>query len=667
MKKLASYAALLFFLQAFTPVVAQKIQIVNFSSLPADMQLYPRNAGNEADVTISGNVESAGYSYVSVVKSRNGAQASYHRNTLKYAGNVGAFTITSTIKAELAEYTFSVYACKSATDSTLIVTRSNVVAGDLYLIYGQSNAVAWEVDYPYRNEFCRTYGSGPAGAGWGLANELHPRVGIFGIEFQKHVAEKFGIPTCVMNGARAGAFLAQLIERNPNNHADPSKPYGVLLNYVMKSGLLPALKGIFYWQGENEAASSDPLVWAPRFEQMVNNWKEDYPNVEKIYVFQLPLFGGGGYDDRIGQFREDQRLLGKKHPVIQPYAALGAPGWNGFHYGLEGYLKIGRDLADMVGFYHYGKKEKITSPSLQKAFYSKKDSSEITLVFEDYQKMVYPNDTLCANIEGSLEAVSNYSVKDFFYLNAIWQKLKSGRAEANKIIVEKKVAGPDSLIKYLPSKYHYSGLLSAPWVYIGPFLKNDKGFRAFAFHHNKIYPFPDLGTLAITAKDELDNVVLSWNELPGATGYILERSEATTSSGTHEILHLPLQASYTDMSAKQGMEYIYAIRAVTQHAESEISSVRHKKLSADVTGIEPLLPSNFKVFPNPSAGEVNVVSAQDKIGLVEVFSNAGVKLKQVQYDQQNWVVLNLAGLSSGFYLIRIHTKSGFVIKQMAIH
>lgn len=666
MKKALLFALVLLFFQGVTPSAAEKIQMVNFSSLPATMQLYARNDNNEAEIVIAGNVESTGYSYVSVVKFRDGAKAGYHKSALKYAGEIAPFDIKSTIKSELAEYAFEIYACKSATDSVLVVKREKVVAGDFYMIYGQSNAVAWEVDYTYRNEYCRSFGTGQQGNGWGLSNDLSPRVGIFGIEFQKRVSEKFGIPTCLINGALAGASLAQLIERNPADHADASKPYGVLLNYAIQSGLLPALKGIFYWQGENEAASPDPLSWAPRFEQMVNNWKEDYPMVEKIYVFQLPLFGGGGYDDRIGQFREDQRLLGDKYPIIQPYAALGAVGWNGFHYGLEGYLQLGRDLADMAGFYHYGQKEKITSPSLKKAFYSTKDSTEITMVFEDYQKMVYPNDTLNTNIEGSLEPVSNYSVKDFFYLNKEWQKLKSGRAEANRIIVEKKVAGPDSLIKYLPSKYHYAGLLSAPWVYIGPFLRNDKGFRAFAFHHNKIYPFPDLGTIKLTARDEVGSVILSWNELAGAKGYILERSGGTDPAGSHEILHLPLQANYTDKSAKQGVEYTYSIRATTEHAESAITSIRHKKLSEDVLGIELLSAANFDVFPNPAAGEVNVVSTRDKIQMLEVFSSSGLKLKEAQYSQREWAVLNLAGISSGFYLIRIHTTGGSVVKRMLI-
>jgi hypothetical protein len=664
-KTLLAFTVLLF-LRPFTPLVAEKIQMIDFQSLPANMQLFARNTSNQSDIVISGNVQAAGYAYVSVVKFRNDVRAGYHKSELKYTAETAPFSITSTIKSELAEYSFAVYACKSATDSVLVVTREDIVSGDFYLIYGQSNAVAWEVDYAYRNEFCRSFGLNESkDTVWALSNDVKPRAGILGIEFQRRLAEKFGFPTCVINGAIAGAPIDKLLERNPADHADASKPYGAWLNYAKKSGLLPSLKAIFYWQGEAEAASPDPTVWAPKFDQMVSYWKEDYPMVEKIYVAQLPLFGGGPYDDRIGQFRENQRLLGEKYPLIQPYAALGAPGWDGFHYGLEGYLKVGQDLAEMVGYYHYGQKEKLTSPSLQKAFYSTRDSTEITLVFEEYQKMVYPNDTVNKNIEGSLEPISTYSVKDFFYLNAEWQKLKSGRAEANKIIVERKAAGPDSLIKYLPSKYHYAGLLTAPWVYIGPFLRNDKGFRAFAFHHNKIYPFPDLGTIKLAARDEVASVVLSWNELPGAKGYMLEISAGAGSDTRKKIIHLPLQASYTDTSARQGMEYVYSIRAVTEHAESAISTIRHKKLSADVLGTELPAASNFDVFPNPAAGEINVVSAKDKIRRLEVFSTSGTKLKEALYDEEK-AILSLRGIPGGFYLIRIHTAFGSVTRRVVV-
>jgi hypothetical protein len=471
---------------------AQQSGIAILDKVPADMQLFARDSTGQADVDFLGRVQAPGYAYLSVVKFRDKIKSGYQRKNLQYNGSQAPFNFSFKIKAELAEYAFEIYACKSGSDSTLIARRDNIVAGDFYLIYGQSNAVAWEVDYPYRNEFARTYGSSGGPADWGLANQIGQRVGIFGIEFQRSIAEKYQIPTCIINGSAAGASLLALTDR--------STFYGYLLNAAKETGLLPSLKAIFFWQGETEA-SSDPLTWAPRFDKLAAMWQEDYPMVEKIYVFQLPLFGGGAYDDRIGLLREQQRTLDRKYPIIQSYAALGAEGWNGFHYGLEGYLQVGRDLADLAGFNHYGEKEKISSPSLQKAFYSTPKKDEITMVFEDYQQMVYPNDTVAVNIEGSLERSSVFSMKDFFYLNAEWKKLASGERRGQQDYRKTKRGCERFYDQIPPFQISLLRAFNAAWVYIGPFLKNTKGQRAFAFHHTKIFPYTDLGPITLTSNE----------------------------------------------------------------------------------------------------------------------------------------------------------------------
>jgi hypothetical protein len=649
---------------AFSEISAQTPQagtpgIATFDKLPADKQLFARDDNNEANVDFLGRVVIPGYAYLSVVQYRNKVKSGYQRANLKYEASAAPFNLTSKIKAELVEYAFEVYACKSGTDSTLIIRRDDVVAGDFFIIYGQSNAVAWEVDYKYRNEFARTYGSsGGSSASWGLANEVGQRVGIFGIEFQREIAEKYQIPTCIINGAAAGASLPDLSRKNEGNHGDPSSFYGALLNTAQQTGLLPSLKGIIFWQGETEASSTDPLTWGPRFDVLMKQLQEDYPMIEKMYVFQLPLFGGGAYDDRIGVLREQQRTLDRKYPIVQPFAALGAVGWNGFHYGLEGYLQLGRELADVAGYYHYGEKQKVTSPSLQKAYYSSPANDEVTMVFEDYQQMVYPKDTVAINIEGSLESTSTYSMKDFFYLNAQWQKVSSGRAEANKIIVKLKEAAGDTVIKYLPSKYHYSGLLNATWVYIGPFLKNTKGLRAFAFHHNKIFPYQDLGTITLASAEQDKQVVLTWNKLPNATGYMLERFEARDTLAAHEILHFPAnQVEYADPSAKKGIAYIYRIRGYTDKSESKLASTTITKQGEDIDvilGNDPVHELSINVYPNPVTDLINIVSTRSAIRLVELFTINGKKVKDAGYENKDWATFNVNDLSSGPYVLRVH-------------
>ena len=555
-----------------------------------------------ADVVVSGKVDASAFTAISVIKFRNNIRTGYVKNVLKYdQAKTAPFSLTTRIKAELAEYAIEVYGIKSATDSVLLAKRQDIVGGDFYIIYGQSNANAWESDYKYRYEYARTMdGTNPV---WGLSNDLGPKVGVFGIEFQKQIGERFGIPTCVINGSLPGASIDYLTARNESNHFDFRTPYGAMLNYARATGLLPKLRGIFYWQGETDASSPDPLSWAPKFDILMKQWAQDYPMVEKIYVFQLPLFGGGKYDDRIGQLREQQRTLNLKYPIIQPYAALGAPGWTGFHYGVDGYSAIGRELAIMAGHHHYGVEELTTSPSFQKAYYSTPTQDEITIVFENYQEMVYPNDTLNVNIEGSAEPQSIYAVKDFFYLNKQWQKLKSGRAEANKIIVTLKEAGNDTLIKYLPSLYSHAGLLSSPWVYIGPFLRNKQGFRAFAFHHNKIAPYKNLGELKLTASESSNNVILSWNSLTQVDGYQIDIIERSGGTEKHIVLNLPAdQTTYAYRGASKGIENTYKVRAYTLQSESKISSINFTKQNNDeiVLGVDP---SNYAitVFPNPTS------------------------------------------------------------------
>lgn len=275
------------------------------------------------------------------------------------------------------------------------------------------------------------------------------------------------------------------------------------------------------------------------------------------------------------------------------------------------------------------------------------------MVFEDYQQMVYPNDTISDNIPGSQEARSVYSVKDFFYLNKDREKLKAGRAEANRVIVTLKTVANDTTIKYLPSKYHYAGLSSAPWVYIGPFLKNTRGFRAFAFHYNTINPYVDLGTLEFTASESKNHVALNWNKLPNVTGYILERLDGKDSLQTHEIMYLPKdQTSYTDLSAKKGVAYTYQIRGYTDKSESAIAYLKFTKESEDVVD-ETVVDIN--VYPNPTIDVINVVSTTDKINQIDIFSVAGKKMETRTYSGDAWVTLPTTSLGGGQYILKVHT------------
>ena len=84
---------------------------------------------------------------------------------------------------------------------------------------------------------------------------------------------------------------------------------------VQKSGIIDNIKGFFYWQAETDAAQT-PSLWKPGFDKLYNYWQKDLPSVQKIYTFQIPLFGAKQYNDEVGVLRDYLRQLGSLYPKI---------------------------------------------------------------------------------------------------------------------------------------------------------------------------------------------------------------------------------------------------------------------------------------------------------------------------------------------------------------
>lgn len=634
---------ILFLLITFSSFGQEQVRFYNlvFDQSPKDYQLYPRDTRNQSAVTISGQIEIAGWQYLSVVVSRNKKFYGYYRNNFSYdnTGKIANFLLKPIIQAELAEYDFQVYASQTGKDSVLALERKNIVSGDMYLIYGQSNARAWEGRNLYRNEYCRTfgYGSFKSGYNWGLSNADFTGgfdggeafiVGEWGIEIQKNIVEKYGIPSCIINAATSGAPIATLLDRNPNNPADINTRYGRLVYLTQKSGLINDIKALFYWQGETDA-TQDPSLWKPGFDKMYNFWLKDLPSIKKIYTLQLPLFGQEAYNEEVGVLRDYMRQLGSIYPKITPYAPLGATEWDGFHFKLAGYVQVGRELSGILGKEYYGEDKPFFSPNIQKVYFSNAKRDEITLAFENGQQMIYPKDTITENIGGGL---GSYGLKDFFYVNKVWQRVISGKAEGNRIVLTLKQPATvsDTLLKYLPSVYPYSKgsflLTEAPWAYIGPFLKNTSGMRAFAFHHLKIAPFKEFRDISFSNIVNVpQKISFTWNLIEGAKGYVLERISAKDSTDIQFVKQLPItQTSYTDSTVFFDTGYVYRLKAYTNLQESNFKTLFIKS-SKDPNSL--ITSSNINYFNSatiawqlPTSGDIpESYSIERRKGLNGVF------------------------------------------------
>ena len=557
------------------------IPSISYSKIPQNLQLFPRNTKNEAVVSINGKIESAFYNSVSLIVLRNNTPVKLYKSTLNYNGTTASFAFSHTIKAELANYIFRIYATKGS-DSVLVTSRENIVAGDAYLINGQSNAAAWGVSntFPnsdYRNDFCRTFGQvkgnnqfiTESDTTWALSNNGKPYVGVWGIELQKQMVEKYGIPVCFLNEAVSGSAITNHTIRDALNPSNVSTIYGRLLYRAKKSGHFDNLKGFFFWQGEAEAINK-PAVWKPEFEKLIDFWKTDYPSIGKFYIFQINITAFPFSE--AADLREYQRQIKNIYPKTEVIATIGNAGYDGGHYTVDGYKKIASDIFKLVARDFYGASDtlQITSPNVQKVYYSNLAKNEITILFEDSQRMVWTTDSTYKQDNGTSR---KYFMKDYIYLNNANDKVISGQADKNKIILKTSGHISNQTLTYLPAYYPLNYSFELRTLFAGPFLKNQRGINALSFNIQQIADPIAPPTLAVKIRTAT-SVILSWNEMENVNSYVIEIKDLTYDKYTI-IQTLPKGSStflYEDLLGNSN--YTFRIKIVFGNIESEYSSVQ---------------------------------------------------------------------------------------------
>ncbi|MEN9386868.1 MAG: hypothetical protein RLZZ185_1609 [Bacteroidota bacterium] len=483
---------LVIYLFTTNKAASQRFYAVVFDKLPQDYQLYARNESNEANVPINGIIEFKDWNYMSVQVLRNGKPYAYKRAPITYpkVGN-GRFSVEIPIKAELAEYDFLVYAVKSP-DSVLMVTRKNVVAGDVFLFSGQSNSYnGSENNRIYKGEFARSFGYtadyinyatyNPADTLWDIANN-RPKVGLWASEFQRLMIEKYKVPICIINGGSGGSSMQYNLNRT-SNPADLTTSSGRLYYRVKKAGLLENVKAFIYRQGEHDANdNAGALIWKESMIKHMEALKKEYPGLQQFYIPQINVLEGNQGNQ--GLVRESQRQL-TASPLIKGFATIGTQGYDGVHYSPDGYFQSAAELFRIVASTQYGAPEQKNqfSPNIQRAYFSTSDKLNVVLEFD--QPVIVQSDTSVANKNGQLikrtmaENLGFSAVK--FNANYEWI-IQHVKAVGNNVIIQLFEPPAENRVSYIPSIHATSEL--GPFA--GPFIKNSQGMRAFAFQNISI-------------------------------------------------------------------------------------------------------------------------------------------------------------------------------------
>jgi hypothetical protein len=356
------------------------------TTAPQPLHFYARNrATNKAKVRIAGEVIRAGIEEVMVKVYREGVLTA----TLTQPVSANAtFVLEPEITAELANYDLELLV-RSGNAIESVRRFEDIVAGDVYLIQGQSNAVAQRFNgsaNANQNSFIRSFGTSDtsgvaatADLSWHIAEGdsryRSGSIGQWGLRTSRLLLDAYHVPIAVLNGGHMGKGI-DWFQRNDAAPDTLTTNYGRLLFRAKRAEIASAVRAMFWFQGESDGAAAQ--AHENGFFALYHDWKTDYPNLEKIYVTQVRAGCGNPSLD----LRDRQRRFADAHGDIAVMSTNGLDGHDGCHYAFtEGYEKLGENLFRLAGRDLYGATDtlNIAPPNIAAAYFSNESKSAITL------------------------------------------------------------------------------------------------------------------------------------------------------------------------------------------------------------------------------------------------------------------------------------------------
>lgn len=365
------------------------------------------------------------------------------------------------------------FGTKSGGKEVILDRVGDLVCGDAYLIDGQSNALATDTgeDAPREtSEWIRSY-AGPTGRGdgakWvqdrmkeaqqaGLARpnlwckpvwkankpEHKAELGYWGMELAKRLVEKHKRPVFIINAAVGGSRIDEH-QPTPGDHADLTTMYGRMLWRVQQARLTHGIRAVIWHQGENDQGADGPTggygweTYQQYFIDMSGAWKEDMPNIQQYYLFQIwpNACAMGGRDGSGDRLREAQRTLPGLYANLSILSTCGIQPPGGCHYPLAGWAEFARMLEPLIERDFHGKKPigRITAPNLDEVKFTTAARDEIRLVFD--QPVVWKDELIRE-----------------FYLDDVAGEVVSGSAAEHIVTLKLKAPSSAKKITYLKER-----------------------------------------------------------------------------------------------------------------------------------------------------------------------------------------------------------------------
>lgn len=442
---------------------------LEYYTIPSDLQFFGRDSQDSSEVIVEGRICSPGYDSVFVEVYVGGGLLNHYADALKYVAGEADFSLAPRIYADTVSFDLSIGFVKQESIQINRIVK-NLVCGDVIIVHGQSNA--WAEDYDslahFKSNWIRTLGrtawynkpvpSDINDTSWYIAqghtSNTTAAIGVYAMELGRLLVENYAIPICIFNGSGGGGPISYY-QRNEKDPLDLNTVYGRLLYRVTKAELTRHIKIITWNQGESET-DTGYLHYASNFHNLYTSLLEDFPNVEKTYIFQIPP--GCISNTNANRLREVQRLIPGSYKHVEIMSRCGLPGHHldDCHYHFSGYSskaywsyrQISRDLYGANWDYQ------VNPPMILQCGYI--NQHEIAMVFD--QPVEVSRDTMVQQFP--------YSLKDHIYLDGQWGVIDTIRYRGDTVLLKTNTTSQFSRISYTPNKFYNntSVVYDGPWI-----------------------------------------------------------------------------------------------------------------------------------------------------------------------------------------------------------
>ncbi|MEM7390923.1 MAG: sialate O-acetylesterase, partial [Verrucomicrobiota bacterium] len=534
-----------------------------------------RNTGYQVGGHVNGNFLDGAIAelmiYDTLLSQTERGELETYLNRKYRAGPTNAtFNLSRTILAQPAGYDFEVCLVQG-TVTTVVRTINNVVAGDVYLINGQSNAEARMFGGSAngnQHPFVRSFGvrdalpSALLDQAWRTAEgdmQAGPAaVGQWGLRLGRRLFDAHQIPVALLNGARGGQPI-DYFQRTDASHIALNNNYGRLLFRAQQAGVADRIRGVFWYQGESDGANGP--AHESGFIALYNDWLENYPGLERVYLHQIRV-GCALITKNDVDLRDRQRRLPDAFPGMTVLSTTGLNGHDGCHFSYaNGYESIGDHLFDLLNRDFYGSPDRpnIEAPNIASVVFG--DPVRTSLIVRTRN----PTDHLVFDPGAELD----------FLVAGSGVTVVGGAAEGNRIRLGLSADGVGS-----------TGLTYTGHIGAGPWVTNVAGVGLLTFSRVPIQtlttpPFSptNLVGLALNAIA----IRLTWDDVTNATRFLIRRDGV--------IIDDVFGSAYDDLSVSPSSNYVYDVAAVNPAGTSAFSSV--VMVSTPAIPATPLAPTGL--------------------------------------------------------------------------